>query len=187
VLESVANRFVQLFVDKTKALVMGDPLDPATDIGPMARENLRDELDQQVRRTLDAGGVLCLGGRPVDRPGFFYEPTIIDQVDPSMAAFCEETFGPVAAIIRACNEEEAVALANQTEFGLGASIWSRDLNRAKALARRIDAGTVFINAVVASDPRVPFGGVKQSGYGRELSHFGLREFVNVKALCINPN
>lgn len=187
VLESVANRFVRLFVEKTKALVMGDPLDRATDIGPMARENLRDDLNEQVRRTIDAGGVVCLGGRPVDRPGFFYEPTIIDKVDARMAAFCEETFGPVAAIIRVCEEGEAVALANQTEFGLGASIWSRDLSRAKALARRIDAGAVFINAAVASDPRLPFGGVKQSGYGRELSHFGIREFVNIKALCFDPN
>jgi succinate-semialdehyde dehydrogenase/glutarate-semialdehyde dehydrogenase len=187
VLESVANRFLQKFVEKTKTLVMGDPLDRSTEIGPMARKSLRDELDGQVRRTLDAGGVLCLGGRPVDCPGFFYEPTIIDKVEINMAGFCEETFGPVATIIRARDEKEAIALANHTEFGLSASIWSRDVNRAKTLARHIDAGAVFINAVVASDPRLPFGGIKQSGYGRELSHFGLREFVNIKSLCIGPN
>lgn len=184
--ESVADRFVALFVEKTAALRMGDPLDPDTEIGPLARGNLRDQLRDQVQRTLAGGATLRLGGGSVAGPGYFYQPTIFDHVAPGMAAFDEETFGPVAAVIRVRDEAEAIRLANQTEYGLGASIWTRDTEKAKRLARRIDAGVVFVNAVVASDPRLPFGGVKQSGYGRELADFGMREFVNIKTVCVDP-
>jgi len=184
--ESIADRFVDLLIANVRKLKLGDPMAEDTTVGPMARGNLRNELHDQVQRTLSAGAQLRLGGHLPEDPGFFYPPTIIDHVRPGMAAFDEETFGPAATIVRAADEEEAITLANRTEYGLGASIWSRDLARAEALARRIDAGSVFINALVASDPRIPFGGIKHSGYGRELSDFGIREFVNIKTLCIDP-
>jgi succinate-semialdehyde dehydrogenase/glutarate-semialdehyde dehydrogenase len=182
--QSVADKFVDAFVEEARKLRIGDPRDPATNIGPMAREDLRRNLHDQVQRTVSAGAVVRLGGRGVDGPGFTYEPTIIDNVDPSMAAFCEETFGPVAAIIRSSNTEESIRLANQTEFGLAASIWTSDVRAARELCRRIDAGAVFINGVVMSDPRLPFGGIKKSGYGRELGSYGIREFTNVKTVWI---
>ncbi len=184
--ESVADQFVEAFAANVARLQVGDPLDPATTIGPMARANLRVALHDQVQRTLAAGATLKLGGGFVDGPGFFYHPTILDHVTPQMAAFTEETFGPVAAVIRAADADQAVALANQTEFGLGASVWTRDVARGQRLARRIQAGAVFVNGMVASDPRLPFGGVKRSGYGRELGEFGIREFVNVKTLWVGP-
>jgi succinate-semialdehyde dehydrogenase/glutarate-semialdehyde dehydrogenase len=186
VVESVAARFVKLFVAHAKKLKVGDPLEAGVSIGPMARGNLRDELHKQVERTIAAGGELKLGGEPLPGPGFYYPPTIIDRVAPSMAAFREETFGPVAAIVHARNEDDAIHLANDSEFGLGAAIWTKDIAKAKRLARRIDAGAVFINGMVASDPRLPFGGIKHSGYGRELGDFGLKEFVNIKTLWIGP-
>jgi succinate-semialdehyde dehydrogenase/glutarate-semialdehyde dehydrogenase len=183
--EAIADRFVALFVAGVKALKIGDPLDRATQIGPLARANLRDALHDQVQRTLAGGGELLLGGHPVEGPGFAYAPTVIDRVTPDLVAFQEETFGPVAAIIRVKDEEEAIMLANQTEFGLGAALWTRDLDKAYALSRRIAAGAVFVNAQVVSDPRLPFGGIKQSGYGRELGSYGIREFTNVKTVWIN--
>ena len=184
--EAVADRSVAAFVANVAKLKVGDPMERDTNIGPMARANLRDALHDQVERTLQAGATLALGGQAVDRPGFFYAPTVLDYVSPSMAAFCEETFGPAAAIIRVRDADEAIRLANATEFGLGAALWTRDLVRARALARRIDAGAVFINGMVASDPRLPFGGIKKSGYGRELGIYGIREFVNIKTLWIGP-
>ncbi|HEY3697298.1 NAD-dependent succinate-semialdehyde dehydrogenase [Phenylobacterium sp.] len=186
VVDAVADQFVDLFVARAQQLKMGDPFEPGVQIGPMARANLRVALDDQVQRTVSAGGWLRLGGMPAAGPGFFYPPTIIDHVLPHMAAFREETFGPVAAITRVADEDEALTMANDTEFGLGASIWTRDLSRAKAFARRIDAGAVFINGVVASDPRLPFGGVKHSGYGRELGEQGMKEFMNTKTIWIGP-
>jgi succinate-semialdehyde dehydrogenase/glutarate-semialdehyde dehydrogenase len=183
---SVADRFVDAFAAEVANLKVGDPLDPETTIGPLARENLRAGLHDQVQRTLAAGATLRAGGHVVDRPGFYYEPTILDHVTPGMAAFHEETFGPVAAVIRASDAEHAVALANQTEFGLGASIWTRDVARGQQLARRVQAGAVFVNGMVASDPRLPFGGIKRSGYGRELGELGIREFVNAKTLWVGP-
>ncbi|SEB68369.1 succinate-semialdehyde dehydrogenase / glutarate-semialdehyde dehydrogenase [Paramicrobacterium humi] len=185
--DAVADRFVDAFVENVSRLRVGDPRDEHTDIGPMARENLRDELHAQVQRTLENGrSVLKAGGAPVDGPGYFYQPTVIDHVEPGDVAFTEETFGPVAAIVRARDPEHAIDLANDTEFGLGAALWTRDLDRARSLASRIEAGAVFINGMVASDPRLPFGGIKASGYGRELGEFGLREFVNVKTVWIGP-
>jgi len=134
------------------------------------------------KRSIASGARLLAGGAPAGGEGFFYPPTVLDGVVPGMAAFDEETFGPAAAIVRAASAEEAIQLANRTAFGLGASLWTGDLDRAARLARSIDAGAVFVNAMVASDPRVPFGGIKQSGYGRELGEHGLKEFTNMKTL-----
>jgi len=179
--ERVADEFVAEFVANTKELVVGDPTDPATTIGPMARENLRAELHDQVTRTIEAGGKVLLGGNVVDGPGYFYQPTVIDRVTPGQAAFDEETFGPVAAIVRVNSTQEAIDLANKTEYGLGAALWTADTETAaRDLLPRIDAGAVFINGMVASDPRLPFGGIKKSGYGRELGSYGIREFTNMK-------
>ncbi|MEV6638644.1 NAD-dependent succinate-semialdehyde dehydrogenase [Amycolatopsis sp. NPDC051371] len=182
--DAVADEFVAAFLRHAAELKVGDPTDPATAIGPMARANLRDTLHDQVERSVAAGAKVLLGGEPVDGPGFFYPPTVLDQVRPGMAAFDEETFGPLAAIIRVADADEAVELANRTEFGLGAAVWTSDVDRARTLAREIEAGAVFVNGVVASDPRLPFGGIKKSGYGRELGAEGIREFCNTKTLWI---
>jgi acyl-CoA reductase-like NAD-dependent aldehyde dehydrogenase len=179
---AVADRFVEAFAEGTRALVMGDPTDPATTLGPLARANLRSAIDDQVRRSVAAGARIVTGSGLPNGPGFFYPATLLDHVVPGMAAFDEETFGPAAAIIRARDDDEAIALANRTAFGLGASIWTADTDRGLAVARRIDAGAVFVNAMVASDPRVPFGGIKRSGYGRELGELGLKEFTNAKTI-----
>lgn len=179
---AVADAFVEAFAAKTSALVLGDPTVERTSLGPLARANLRRAIADQVERSVAAGARAVIGGAAGEGAGFFYQPTILDHVAPGMAAFDEETFGPAAAIIRARDTEEAVALANRTAFGLGASIWTCDTQRGLDLARRIDAGAVFVNAMVASDPRVPFGGIKASGYGRELGDLGLREFTNAKTI-----
>jgi len=184
--ESVADRFVEALCAHASELKIGDPMQRDTSVGPMARGNLRDELHSQVQRTIAAGAKLLLGGAPVEGPGYFYPPTVMDHVTPDMAAAKEETFGPAAAVIRVKDADEAVSLANATEFGLGAALWTRDLERAKSLARRIEAGAVFVNGLVASDARLPFGGIKQSGYGRELGEFGIREFTNIKTVWIGP-
>ncbi|CDX33900.1 putative aldehyde dehydrogenase [Mesorhizobium sp. SOD10] len=185
--KGVADAFVQAFRRGIERLKVGDPLDPQTSIGPLARANLRVALHKQVERSLAAGARLEIGGKAIEGPGYYYAPTILDHVTPGMAAFDEETFGPVAAIVRVENADEAITLANQTEYGLGAAIWTSDLGRARQLARRIDAGAVFINGMVASDPRLPFGGIKRSGYGRELGVYGIREFVNIKTMWIGPS
>lgn len=184
--ESVADRFVELFTARAAALKIGDPMERDTAIGPMARANLRETLHAQVQRSLEEGAELKLGGAPVDGTGFYYPPTVLDRVKPGMTAFAEETFGPVAAIIRVRDADEAIAMANDTEFGLGAAIWTADPARGRELARRIEAGAVFVNGMTASDPRYPFGGIKRSGYGRELGVYGIREFVNIKTLWIGP-
>ena len=184
--DNVADKFVAEFVAGVSKLKIGDPLEADVSIGPMARANLRDTLHSQGERSIAAGASLKMGGAFVERPGFYYQPTVLDNVTPAMPVFVEETFGPVAAIIRVKDVEEALRLANQTEFGLGAAIWTRDIDKARQLARRIDAGAVFINGMVASDPRLPFGGIKRSGYGRELGYHGIREFTNIKTLWIGP-
>ncbi|SSW71993.1 NAD-dependent succinate-semialdehyde dehydrogenase [Achromobacter agilis] len=184
--EQIADRFVAELVKHVAELKLGDPLDPETQIGPLARANLRADIEDQVRRSVAAGAKLIIGGKTVDGPGFFYEPTVLDHVTPDMAAAMEETFGPAAAVIRVADEDTAVELANATEFGLGAAVWTTDVKKAEKLARRLEAGAVFINGLVASDARLPFGGVKQSGYGRELGEFGIREFTNIKTLWVGP-
>ncbi len=186
VVESVADAFTEAFIAATKALVIGDPLERTTQIGPMARTDLRDDLHAQVLATVEQGAKVALGGEIPDRPGAYYAPTILTGVTPAMTAFREETFGPVAAVIRAKDTDEAIALANDSDFGLGGALWTRDLAKAQQLAARLESGAVFINGMTASDPRLPFGGVKHSGYGRELSVFGIREFVNIQTVWIGP-
>jgi len=180
--QPIAEEFTQKFLAAVKRLRVGDPLDSATNLGPMARNDLRDELHDQVERTIAAGATLLLGGKKIDGPGNFYEPTVLANVLPGMAAFDEETFGPVAAISVARNAEHAIVLTNDSEYGLGGSLWTQDNVRAQRIALRLETGGVFINGFPASNARIPVGGVKKSGYGRELSHFGLREFTNAQAV-----
>ncbi len=183
---SVADAFAEALCGHVRQLKLGDPTQRDTTMGPMARHNLRAELHDQVTRTVAQGGRLLLGGQMVEGPGAYYQPTVLDHVTSAMAAGAEETFGPVAAILRVPHLEAAIELANSTEFGLGAALWTRDIHRARQLTRQIDAGAVFVNGLVASDPRLPFGGIKQSGYGRELGVYGIREFTNVKTVWIGP-
>lgn len=182
--ESVGDAFTDAFVERIKKLIVGDPMEDDTDVGPLARTDLRDDIHDQVERSLADGAKLATGGKKIDRPGFFYEPTVLVDVRPGMVAFKEEIFGPVASIIRARDEEHAVELANNTHFGLGGAVFTDDRARGERVARRLEVGCAFVNEMVKSDPRLPFGGVKASGYGRELSHFGLREFVNVKTVWV---
>jgi len=180
VASAIADRFVDAFADGARALRLGDPLDPKTTMGPMAREDLRDGFAAQVRGAIAAGARAVVGGRPVEGPGFFFEPTVLVDVDPHSAAGQEEMFGPAAAVFTFDTVDEAVTLANGTAFGLGAALWTGDAEGAGAIANRIEAGAVFVNDLVRSDPRVPFGGIKDSGYGRELGELGIREFTNAK-------
>lgn len=181
---SIADSFVKRFRALVSELSYGDPKSDSTDIAPMARSDLRTELHVQVERSLALGAELVIGGAFMRTQGAYYAPTILDHVQPGMPAFDEELFGPVAAIVRVNNAEEAIELANCTQFGLGGSVWTRDVVRGEALARQIHAGCTFVNGIVRSDPRLPFGGVKDSGYGRELSYHGIREFVNIKTVWI---
>jgi succinate-semialdehyde dehydrogenase / glutarate-semialdehyde dehydrogenase len=184
VVDAVADAFVEAFVAATEEAVIGDPLDRDTTLGPLAREDLRDDLHEQVRATVDSGATLLTGGEALERPGFYYAPTVLDHVDPEMTAAREETFGPAAAVLRVRDEDHAIAVANDTDFGLGASIWTEDLERGERVAARIEAGCVFVNELVKSDPRVPFGGVKDAGYGRELGSYGIKSFVNAKTVWV---
>ena len=183
---SIADEFTRKYVEAVRKVKAGDPLDPATTIGPIARGDLRDGIHDQVQRSVEAGAKLLVGGNKVDGPGFFYQPTVLGDVQPGMAAFDEEIFGPVAALVVAEDAEDAIRLANHSDYGLSSNLWTSDLARARVLARRIEAGGVFINGFSASNPRIPVGGVKQSGYGRELSHFGLREFTNAQTVWEKP-
>lgn len=180
----IAEQFLALFKEKAAALNIGDPMDEAIQIGPLARLDLRDALHRQVSDSIAQGAVALLGCQPVAGDGAFYQVSILDRVTKQCRAYHEELFGPVAIAIRAENEDDAMRIANDTRFGLGASIWSRDTARAEKLARDIQAGSVFINGMVKSDPRLPFGGIKASGFGRELSYQGLREFVNEKTVWV---
>ncbi len=186
VVQEVAGEFERLFAGEVSALKVGDPLDRGTQIGPMARGDLRDALEEQVRLSVQQGAKALVGAERISGPGYFYQPTVLTNLSPQMPVCAEETFGPVAAVIQVKDANEAIEVANNTPFGLGANLWTRDLDTARNLARRIEAGSVFINGMVASDPRLPFGGVKQSGYGRELSEFGIREFVNIQTVWIGP-
>jgi succinate-semialdehyde dehydrogenase/glutarate-semialdehyde dehydrogenase len=163
---------------------MGDPLVPGSQVGPQARTELRDELHHQVQVSVRRGAKLALGGVKPAGPGAFYPPTVLSAVKPGMPAFDEEVFGPVAAVIRARDAADAVRLANASPYGLGAAVWTEDQARGDRIAGELDVGCVFVNGMVKSDPRLPFGGVKRSGYGRELSEYGLREFLNVKSVCV---
>ena len=186
VVESVAEAFEQRFAANTARLKVGDPLEYDTRVGPVARGDLREALDRQVQQSIRQGAKVLIGGKAREGQGYFYEPTILTNVTPEMSVFAEETFGPVAAVIHARDSEHAIELANDSKFGLGSNLWTRNLEQARKLAARIEAGGVFINGMTASDPRLPFGGVKSSGYGRELSSFGIQEFVNIQTVWIGP-
>jgi acyl-CoA reductase-like NAD-dependent aldehyde dehydrogenase len=186
VVDAVFDQFQERFVEAVRGLRVGNPMERTTQIGPMARDDLRDTLEQQVQASVQQGARVLCGGARRTGPGYFFEPTVLTDVRGHMPASCEEVFGPVAALIRVRDAQEAIAVANDSPYGLGASLWTSDLVRARDMGRDIEAGQVFINGMVASDPRLPFGGVKASGYGRELSAYGIREFVNVQTVWIGP-
>ena len=186
VVEEVRAAFEALVLDRAKRYVMGDPTDMNTTLGPMAREDLRLTLHEQVMRSISTGARCLLGGEMPKGPGYYYPATVLSDVNLESPAFKEELFGPVICITPAADEQEALYLANKTEFGLGGAIFTRDIEKGERLARDvIQAGTCAVNTLVASDPRLPFGGTKQSGFGRELSIEGMREFVNVKTIIVN--
>ena len=180
----IADEFVARFKTAVEAMSMGDPLDEANTLGPMARVDLRDDLHQQVVDSLSQGAVAITGCNPEAGSGAFYQPSILDYVKPGVRAWREELFGPVASVIRVADEAEAVRVANDTDFGLGGSVWTRDSARGERVARQLQCGCAFVNGLVKSDPRLPFGGIKNSGYGRELSRLGIHEFVNAKTIWI---
>jgi acyl-CoA reductase-like NAD-dependent aldehyde dehydrogenase len=184
--EEIADEFEQRFIEAVRNLSVGNPTDRNVNIGPLARADLLDDLDHQVEASLKEGAKLVVGGHRIEGRGNFYEPTVLINVRPDMTAFQEETFGPVAPITRVANADEAVRVANDSEYGLGGNLWTRDTERGKELARRIESGSVFINGMTASDPRLPFGGIKHSGYGRELSSFGIHEFTNIQTIWVGP-
>ena len=185
VVEPLHHQFEELFVELTRSKKMGDPLEEDTVVGPQARHDLRDELHGQVTASLEKGARCLLGGKIPDGPGAYYPPTVLTDVQPNMPSYDEELFGPVAAIIPVKDETEAIRVANESTFGLGAAVFTADLERGERIAAsELEAGCCFVNAFVKSDPRLPFGGIKESGYGRELSSFGIREFVNIKTVYI---
>jgi len=185
VVEEIYNDFEELFLEKMKSKKMGDPFDEVNYLGPQARNDLRDELHQQVMKSVEKGAKLLLGGKIPEGKGAYYPPTILTDVKPGMPAYDEELFGPVAAIIKVKDEEEGIKVANDTVFGLGAAVFTNDKTRGENIAKKyLNAGSCFVNEFVKSDPRLPFGGIKESGYGRELSAFGIREFVNIKTVYI---
>jgi acyl-CoA reductase-like NAD-dependent aldehyde dehydrogenase len=184
VVKEIAEKFSKLFVENTEAEVIGDPMNSKTTVGPLVRESQRESLSKQVEDAKTKGGRVLTGGKTISGEGYFYEPTIISNVNEMMDVVKEEVFGPAAPIIVVNNEEEAIREANNTEFGLGASIWTNNIERGTHLARQIQSGIVSINEMVKSDPRLPFGGTKYSGIGRELSEFGIKEFVNIKSIVV---
>jgi len=186
VVDDVCDAFEEKLTAQMEAATAGDPVDPETELGPLARVDLRDSLHDQVTRSVEGGARLVLGGEVPDRPGAWYPATVLADVLPGMPAYEEELFGPVAAIIRVADEAEAIRVANDTMFGLGAAVYTGDVSRGETIAADLlDAGNCFVNGIVRSDPRLPFGGTKQSGYGRELGPFGPREFTNVKTVWVN--
>jgi len=187
VVEPALAGFSERFVAFMKAQKVGDPLAPGTDVGPQARHDLRDELHRQVLASVDRGARVLLGAEVPEGRGAFYPPTVLTDVRPGMPAYDDELFGPVAAIIRAKDEQDAVRIANDSPFGLGAAVFTRDANRGERVARALEAGSTFINGPVVSDPRLPFGGIKESGYGRELGSYGIKEFVNAKTVYVSTS
>jgi succinate-semialdehyde dehydrogenase / glutarate-semialdehyde dehydrogenase len=186
VAEPIADEFEELFSRAVAALKVGNPKDRANQVGPLARADLVDDLERQVKESVKKGARVLTGGKRLDNGGYFFEPTVLAGVRPGMPVYNEETFGPVAAVIRVRDAEEALWVANDTDFGLGSSIWTKDVERGQLLAERVEAGLVFVNGMVASDARLPFGGVKRSGYGRELSAHGIREFTNIQTVWVGP-
>jgi succinate-semialdehyde dehydrogenase/glutarate-semialdehyde dehydrogenase len=180
--ERVADAFERRVVERVRALRVGDPSDPATDVGPLATASILEEVETQVRESVARGARLLVGGTRQERPGNYFTPGVLAAIPKDAPAYREEVFGPVALLFRVAGVEEAIALANDSQFGLGSSVWTSDDDEARRFEEGLEAGSVFVNAMVASDPRYPFGGVKQSGYGRELGAYGLREFVNVKTV-----
>lgn len=185
VVKKIAKNFEKLFVEYVKNLKVGDPFDEITNIGPLARKDIVLNLERQVKESVKKGAKILYGGYRPKLDGYYYMPTVLSNVKKGMPVYEEETFGPVASITVVKNEEEAIRESNNTKFGLGASIWSKDIKKAEKLAKHLDVGNVFINGIVKSDPRLPFGGIKYSGIGRELSHYGIKEFVNIKTIVIN--
>jgi len=184
VADSIKSEFEQKLIENLSGKVVGDPMDPGTDIGPMARGDLRDQLHGQVEQSVAKGAKVLIGGKKSARKGYFYPPTVLTDLTPSMPVYYEETFGPVASVISFQTDQHAIEIANNSPYGLGSAVFSKNLERAQELASQIEAGGCFINSMVKSDPRLPFGGIKDSGYGRELSYFGIREFVNIKTVYI---
>ena len=184
--ETAADEFEQRFTSAVAALKVGNPMDRANQVGPLARGDLVEELERQVKESMRLGARATTGGQRVDGDGYYFEPTVLTNVQPGMPVYHEETFGPVAAVIRVKDAEDALRVANDTDFGLGSNIWTADVERAKQMAERVEAGLVFINGMVASDARLPFGGVKWSGYGRELSEYGIKEFTNIQTVWVGP-
>jgi succinate-semialdehyde dehydrogenase/glutarate-semialdehyde dehydrogenase len=182
--KDIYDEFSAKFVQDMQALKIGDPMEETTDIGPLATPQIVNDLAEQVQKAIDSGARVLTGGHRPDRPGNFYEPTVLDNIDLSTPVSCEEIFGPVAMLFRADNLDEAISIANATSFGLGSAAWTNDTSEQSRFIDELDAGSVFINGMVASDPRLPFGGIKNSGYGRELAEFGIREFVNIKTVWI---
>ncbi len=184
VVEKVYDEFKNKFVELMNAVKVGNPMKNETEVGPITREDLLAELEIQIQKSVEKGAEILCGGKRIARDGYFLEPTIIANVLPGMPAYDDEIFGPVASLIKAKDEVDAIRIANDSSFGLGSSLWTKDLEHAKELAEVIESGSVFINGMVKSDPRLPFGGIKNSGYGRELSNYGIKEFVNIKTVWI---
>lgn len=184
---AIYEEFERRFASEMRALRIGDPMEESTDIGPLATPQIVNDLDEQVKKALASGARVLTGGKKIARPGNFYEPTVLVDIDTKAPVSCEEIFGPVAMLFRASNIDEAIQIANATPFGLGAAAWTNDAKEQMQFIEEIESGSVFINGMVASDPRLPFGGVKHSGYGRELAEFGIREFVNIKTVWIGEN
>jgi succinate-semialdehyde dehydrogenase/glutarate-semialdehyde dehydrogenase len=182
--KNIAKEYIERYSTQVKKLVVGDPLNESTDMGPMARKDLRDNIARQVEESVNKGARVITGGKTINGRGFFYEPTVLSDVSMDSPAANEEMFGPVAPMFVVDNEEEAIMLANNTQFGLGASLWSKNINKAIELSKEIQSGNVYINTIVKSNQRLPFGGVKKSGYGRELSEVGIHEFVNIKTIAV---
>jgi succinate-semialdehyde dehydrogenase/glutarate-semialdehyde dehydrogenase len=183
--QSVADAFIALFLDQVGKIRVGDPLDPHTTLGPLARDDLRDALERQIQESVSAGGRVRAGGSPIAGPGFFHEPTVLDQVTKNMPVMNEEVFGPAVPVVAAVDVDAAIDLANDTPYGLGSNLWTGDIDRAPSLVQRLKAGHTSVNGMTASDARLPFGGTKESGYGRELARHGLHEFVNVHSVVVD--